>query len=130
MVEYPEMRAEAIGALKALSDFAYQRRMWVDEVGQHPGIVENLDINIHILYDDTGVAEEPRARIGTVLENENEARALEELDRVLGPFIDALDPGVNDATVIAMPEWRDVVRAAQKALGVLTEGGPPSEPGR
>ena len=128
MVEFPEMRAEAIAALKTLSDFAYQRRMWVDEVGQHPGIVENLDVNIHILYDDTRVAEEPHTRIGTVLENETEARALEELDRVLGPFIDALDPGVNDATVIAMPEWQHVVRAAQKAFGVLTRSGPPNEP--
>lgn len=120
MVEFPEMRKEAIAALRVLADPGYQRRMWVEEAGQHPGLVENLDVNISILYDDTRIAEVPFERIGTILRNESEARSLAEFDRVCSPFLDSLKPGVDDATVIAMPEWRNVVAAAHAAWQALT----------
>lgn len=126
MVEFPEMRAEAIEALRAIADPDYQRRMWVEEVGQHPRIIENLDTNIHILYDDTRVAEVPYERIGTILRTESEARALEEFDHVMSPFLDSLDSAADDATIIAMPQWQAIVAAAQKALQVLTEGNAPN----
>ena len=124
MSGYSGIRGSVIDAVRVLSDPAYQRKMWVEERGSDPRLIEDLDANISTLYDDTGVAESPHDYVGTVLRSEEEARAIAALDRVLTPLLEALPAGADDASVIAMPEWRRVVEAAREALDVLTAGSP------
>jgi hypothetical protein len=121
MIQHPEMRANLLDVLRALSDPDYQRRVWVEREYPHPGYYDDLDTNVHLLYDDTDIAEEPHKNIGFALRNEDEARAIEELNRVLGPLYDSLPPDTDDATVIAMPEWQAVIAAARNALRVFSE---------
>jgi hypothetical protein len=121
MVEHPEARMRLLDTLQALADPDHQRRIWVERSFPHPDYYEDLDLHIHQLYDDSDVAEDPRGHIGYTLRNEDEARAMENLNAVLSPLIDSLPPDVDDATVIAMPEWQAVIAAARQALRAFPE---------
>jgi hypothetical protein len=120
VVEHPQMRENVIDVLKVLADPRYQHRMWVEERGADPDLIETLDENISLLYDLSDVAENPHGHIGITLKDEHEALAIQNLDRVLSPLIDSLPPDIDDATVIAMPEWEEVVTAARNALQVIS----------
>lgn len=121
MVQFEQMRSSVLDCLETLADPAYQRRMWVDERHQHPNLIEDLDQNIHVLYDDTDVLEAPERTIGFVLRNQREADAMRALGKVLSPLYDSLPAGTEDATVISMPEWQGVVAAAQAAVRVFRQ---------
>ena len=124
MSAYWTIRGCVIDAVRVLSDPDYQRKMRVDERGSDPHLIETLDANITTLYDATGVAESPHEHVGTVLRNEQEARAIQALDDVLTPFLEALPPGADDASIIAIPAWRRVVAAARETLTTLTAESP------
>ncbi len=119
VVQFPDMRRTVIEALQALSDPEYQRRVWVERTYPKPGFYDDLTHNVNVLYDDTSVAEDPRAQIGVTLENEAEAAAIENLTAVLDPLLDSLPTKLEDAQVISRPEWSAVVKAAQEAVGVI-----------
>jgi hypothetical protein len=118
LVKYPQMRTWVIEAVKTFADPQYQRRMWVDERGQHPEIIETLDANLAVLYDDTEVARDPSRSIGITLRNNDEAWAIKRLASVLDSLIDKVG-ATDDATYLADPRWPEVVQAAQEALAVL-----------
>ncbi|MGH3387648.1 MAG: SCO4402 family protein [Actinomadura sp.] len=120
MIEHPEMRSYVLDVLNALADPDYQRRVWVERQYPHSGFYDDLDTNIHLLYDDSDIAENPRRNIGFALRNEEEARAIERLNEVLSPLYDSLPADVDHAALLAMPEWRAVVNAAQEALRVFS----------
>ncbi|HEU5157695.1 MAG TPA: hypothetical protein VFU43_11935 [Streptosporangiaceae bacterium] len=109
--------------LNALADPDYQRRVWVERQYPRPGYYDDLDANISFLYDDSDIAEDPQRNIGYALRNEGEARAIENLHKVLSPLYDALPPGIDDAEVIALPEWQAVVAAARQAVRAFAEAG-------
>lgn len=115
-VEFPNMRAEVIGALRALSDPEHQRAVW----GKYePGVpyYDDLDLNVHILYDDTQVLPDPASAVPSLL-HKSEVPALQAVDAVLGQMI--LDLGDRpDAEYLSDPRWRAVVRAAGEALTVM-----------
>lgn len=113
------MRRSLIEALQALSDLEYQRRVWVERNYPQPGFYDDLTHNVKVLYDDTLVAEDPRAQIGVTLESEAEAAAIEGLTAVLDPLLDSSPTELEDAQVISRPEWSAVVRAAQAAVGII-----------
>lgn len=118
-VQFPDMRRDVIEALQALSDPEYQRRVWVERTYPQPGFYDDLTHNVNVLYDDTSVAEDPRAQIGLTLENEAEAEVIERLAAVLDPLLDSLPTKLDDAQVISRPEWGAVVKAAQEAAKVI-----------
>lgn len=120
-LKYPWQREWITDALTAFSDVNFQRRMWVEERGKDPNRIENLDANIDVLYEDSAVARDPYGCIGISLRTDEEARAIEHFDHVFSAFYDHLPPRTDDATVISMPGWRDVVAAAKEALDLLTE---------
>jgi hypothetical protein len=118
-VIYPEMRDEIIDAVRTLSDPEYQFRTWVlREVP--PDRIEDFDINIHILYDDTGVLENPHAAIGDVLETAAEADALTKLAHAIDSMFERVGTDLTDEQYLALPDWKSVVDAARNALSVLT----------
>jgi hypothetical protein len=115
-VEFPSMRAEVIGALRALSDPEHQRGTW----GKYePGVpyYDDLDMNVHILYDDAQVLPDPESAVSSLL-YESEVSALQAVDAVLGRMIQDLGDR-PDAEYLSDPRWSAVVRAAGDALAVM-----------
>ncbi|WP_407642100.1 SCO4402 family protein [Actinomadura spongiicola] len=120
MLEFPEMREMVVDAVRTFSDIEYQQKMWVDERYQDPNLIEDLDQNLSALYDFTSVAECPHDYIGAVLVDIDEAEAMEALHIAIEEFLGSVDGSLEDAVLIAMPNWRKVVDQAQATLRVLT----------
>lgn len=118
-VELPYKRAELIATLRGMGDADFQRRMWVEK--QPSRYIESLDEDIQTLYDDSNVTADPFRYIGVILRNTREAAAMQALDRVLGPLYDALPYPVDHVALLAMPEWQEVVTAAQAVLAELLD---------
>lgn len=111
------MRAAVVGALEALSDRSHQDSVWLDRQSPSPGYIDNLDLNIHVLYDDVEVLPDPASRVGSVITDE-EVQPLRELGAVLDPLIDELGDS-PDADYLRHPGWPAVVQAAATALELL-----------
>jgi hypothetical protein len=116
-VRYPAMRAELIGAIRALSDPIYQEQVWVQRNYPHPDFFDDLDTNIHILFDDTQVLPDPETALGTVL-YPGETSALRGLAEALDPLIEELGEA-PDEIYLNNEAWPNVVEQAQQALQVL-----------
>lgn len=119
-VEFPSMRAEVIGALRALSDPEHQRVTW----GKYESGVsyyDDLDMNVHILYDDAQVLPDPESAVPSLL-YESEVSALQAVHAVLGQMIQDLGDS-PDAEYLSDARWADVVRAAREALAVMKTSG-------
>lgn len=130
-VRYPEMRAEVVRAVTALADPGYQRRVWVARQFPHPKFFDDLDANLHVLFDDATVLPDPGQAVGTIVWA-GEVPALAELGRVLGPLIDELGD-VPQQAYLDHPRWEDVVRAASRAVAVMdadrSRANPSARPG-
>jgi hypothetical protein len=123
-VEFPSMRAEVVEALRALSDRDYQSATW----GRYePGVdyYDDLDMNVHILYDDTQVLPDPESAVSSLI-HPSEVPALQALEAALGPMIQDLGD-VPDEVYTSDPRWAAVVEAASDALVVMQrfDEGPP-----
>ncbi|MDT0469123.1 SCO4402 family protein [Streptomyces gibsoniae] len=119
-VRLPQMREQIISAVHALSDPDHQRRVWIERQYPHPGYFDDLTLNIHILYDDTAVLDDPSAAIGTTLRDASEAQAMHRLADRLDEILDALEPETDDASYLGHPLWPGVVEAAAQAHAALT----------
>lgn len=117
----PYMRAEVIDALRSLSDPVHQRTKWghYDPVGHY---YDDLDINIHILYDDTLVMTDPKKSISHII-YESEVEPLLALNAVLGPLIKDLGD-VPDHVYLDDPRWPAVIHAAADALAAMEANEP------
>ncbi|MFC6011788.1 SCO4402 family protein [Nocardia lasii] len=113
-VEYPEMRAAVLAAVRALADPDYQERVWLRREYPHSRFYDDFDASVHTLYDDCVVLPDPSLRIGSILVSSEEVDALFHLGRVLTPLIDELRDA-PDATYVGDPRWRAVVMAARAA---------------
>lgn len=118
-VRFPEMRSEVIGAVLALADREYQRRVWVERQYPDPDYYDDLTLNVNILYDDTKVLEDPVSTIGTCLRTVNEAEAMRKLAVALDQVFEEKGTDLSDAEYIADVRWDAVVEAACTALHVL-----------
>lgn len=118
-IRYPDMRAEVLGALQALSDPEYQQRVWVRHELPAPNHYDEFKYRIHILYDDTTVFENPQVAIGDILRGEEEVQALTPLKDALDSLFDKYGTKLADEEYLGLPEWAAVVEAAQAALDVF-----------
>ncbi|WP_216916046.1 SCO4402 family protein [Nocardia noduli] len=119
-IQFPQMRMYVEHALESLADPVYQRRVWIERQFPHEGFYDDLDLSIHILYDDCVVCPDPRSTIGAVLVDGPEVDRLIELDRVLGPMIERLG-NVGDSEYLDDPQWPLVIAAARAALAAMRE---------
>lgn len=124
-VEFPNMRAEVIGALRALSDTDHQRGKWGKYESGVP-YYDDLDMNVHVLYDDAQVLPDPDSAVPSVL-HESEISAMHAVDAALGQLIRDLGDR-PDAEYLSDPRWPAVVRAAGEALRIM-EGSDGIDPG-
>lgn len=114
-VEFPAMRAEVLVALRSMASPEEQKR-WIDPP-PNPTRIENLDINVHILYDDCEVVPEPADSVGSIL-YEDEVPALRDFHAAFGPLLHELRNS-PDEVYLADPRWPEVIRAARRALDVM-----------
>lgn len=119
VIRYPEMRAEVVEAVRALSDLEYQQRVWVRRELPHPGYHDDFRLNVHILYDDTTVFEDPATAVGDILRGEEEVRALMPLKAALDAVFAEHGTERTDEEYLGQPGWAAVLDAANKALAVL-----------
>lgn len=117
-IQLPEMRAEVIAAVRALSDPAYQKRVWIDRQYPSPGYFDDFTLNVNIL-DDAKVLDAPYATIGFTLASDEEAGAMAELAARLGEVLDAVGAESPDGAFLSSPLWENVVAAAKAALDAL-----------
>lgn len=121
-VEFPAMRYEVVQALATLADPDYQRRAWLEKRFDRPGSYEDLNMNVHTLYDDTEVLPNPRDSIGTILTDGPEIEALEALAVPYSVLLDRLGDA-EPSQYLNAPEWPDVIRAASVALASMVRAG-------
>lgn len=117
-IRYPDMRAEVVGAVKALADPDYQQRVWIRQEFPHENFYDDFTQKAHILFDDVLVLPEPESAVGDVL-YPNEVDALRALGEVLDPLIDELGEA-PDARYLDHPQWAEVIRKAENAYRVLS----------
>ncbi|MEU4362872.1 hypothetical protein [Promicromonospora sp. NPDC023987] len=78
---------------------------------------DDLDLSVHVLYDDTTVLPDPVESVGSII-TADEVDVLEKLNSVLEPIIAGLGDE-PDAAYLAHPDWSAVVSAAADAVQVL-----------
>lgn len=118
-LKFPEMRYELEGVVEGLADPAYQRRVWVDGLPEDGVVHDEFGYAVHFLFDDTQLAEDAQSMIGWVLRDASEAEAVTALVRAIDVVFDCYGTKLSDAEYIEVPEWRNVVLAAQAAWTAL-----------
>ncbi|SUB09252.1 SCO4402 family protein [Nocardia brasiliensis] len=121
-VRYPDARRAVIDAVAALSDLEYQKRVWLDRVYPHANFYDDLDTNVHILYDDYRILPDPESALGDVLLPGDEIERLRTLGRVLDPVIEELGDS-PDARYLAHQQWTVVARTAGAVLSAMVLSG-------
>lgn len=117
-VQFPEMRATVLEAAQALADREYQQRVWLECQYPHDNFYDDLDQQVHALYDDCAVLPDPGRALGTILIGNEEIAALASLDRALSPLIDDLG-NAPDAVYLADPQWCAVLAAARDVVAAM-----------
>ena len=120
-VAYPSMRAEVAVALASLADIEHQVDAWLHRADP-PSNYDSLDMVVHVLYDDMAVLPDPEKRVGTVVHEGDEVRALLALDQVLGPVLARLG-NTQERVYLGVSEWPEVARRAGVALAAMVRGG-------
>ncbi|MEU6831521.1 hypothetical protein ABZ894_22975 [Nocardia beijingensis] len=121
-VRYPDLRRYVINAVAALSDLQYQQRVWIERNNPRENYYDDLDTNIHTLYDDYRILPEPESALDDILVDGDEVERLRTLGRVLGPIIDELGDA-PDTQYLSHPNWPAVIRAAGTSLSALVLAG-------
>lgn len=115
-IEFPYMRAEVIAALRSLADPGHQCSCW-GVVEEGVNFYDDLDMNVHILYDDTQVLPDPESAVPSLL-YDSEVSALLAVDAVLGQMLEQ-HGDQPDSAYLADSRWSAVVEAAGEALSVM-----------
>ncbi|WP_157252732.1 SCO4402 family protein [Nonomuraea typhae] len=120
-IRFPKMRDEVISAIRALADPGHQETVWRKREYPHDGYYDDFSTNIHILYDDTGVCEDPFGSIGLYLKSQAEAEAIARVAEALNELLEIEGAGRTDAEYLGSPHWHAVVRAASVARQALED---------
>ncbi|MGH3708601.1 MAG: SCO4402 family protein [Pseudonocardiaceae bacterium] len=114
-VRYPVLRNEVLDAMKNLSDPEYQQRVWIDRKFPSANYYDDFDMVIHILYDDTIIAEDACSTIGDILKNKTEAQVVEVVIQALEEVFDEGSRHADFEVLRARPSWPKVIEAAAVA---------------
>lgn len=121
-IEFPSMRDEVRGALERLSDRNHQQAVWVEHRLPHENYYDELKLEIHILFDDIDVCEDPDRWVGAVL-FPSEVEPFRPLGQALDTLLDDLGDA-PDAAYLTDPRWDDVLRLAAAALAAMNSDEP------
>ena len=116
---YPEMRQELLLHLSHLADAGYQARVWVAREFPKPGYYDDLDTTFEAVEDIVDLSS-PDDVIGSTLRNSQEAAAVRALGAALQQVFSQHGTTLSDAEYLALPEWSDVLDAANTAYRLLS----------
>ncbi|WP_221357754.1 SCO4402 family protein [Streptomyces beigongshangae] len=119
-VTLPEMRRSVISAIGALADRDYQKRVWVDRIFPKEGYYDDFAMNLHILFDDTLVLEDPASQVGTILKCHDEVTVMEALATSINTLLAHEGEEKEDAEYMSSPLWESVVNSAIFAHRLMT----------
>lgn len=117
-MKYPEMRNRLLLCLECLSDFSYQKSCWVAHICPDGVKQDELDYSVDFLFDDTTLYANPERYIGAILRNREEADVVRLLCQKIDEIYQKYGGELTDAEYIALPEWNNVLEAAQSALRI------------
>lgn len=107
------MREEVFRAIRALSDRGYQDRVWNCK-NPVDSFYDELNLNVHILFDDTEVFSAPESAVGYYLYADEVSSF-----REVGPFYDALIDALGDQSqevYLSDPRWGNIVQRAKSTM--------------
>lgn len=121
MIKLTYMRKNLLCYLDSLRDIDYQEQCWVNR--NCPGNIEydDFDAAVHFLFDDTCLSEAPEKALGDILENETEVQCISVLCNEIDNILEVHGPALSDAEYIKLPEWVNVLEAAQEAHNILSK---------
>ncbi len=119
MLKHPYLRQQLITTLRILADWDYQYRAWVQHDFPEPIKYDCFDYAIHLLFDDTPLAEDPEREVGFILKDETEVEAVRQVVKAVDNVLNTLGTEASDEEYIRCPEWNDVIAAATTALKVF-----------
>ncbi len=125
-IRYPDMRREVALAVEHLADPEYQQRVWVERTYPSPNYYDDLNMTLHTLYDDTGIASDVQGEIGATLLNEREAGLVQEVVRALDDVLAEVGDRAPDGAILGSDGWPRVVAAAREAWREMSS--PPGSP--
>ena len=84
-------------------------------------VVDDFDALVHVLFDDSNLAERPESEVGYILMDENEVLEIRRLCDYVSDFVD--DIGDRDITTyLKDPRWEGVEARAKSAYDALEAG--------
>jgi hypothetical protein len=118
-VEFPEMRKSVISALQSFASPQVQGSKW-GKYDSAVGSYDDLDINVHILYDDCVVLPDPNLQRGAIL-LPSDIEPLRRFGLAFGPLLDDLGDA-PDSEYLNDSRWPAVIAVAQQALEAMLNG--------
>ena len=122
LVWFPRARRQTIISIAALSDRPYQERVWLRRELPFPDYYDELDLNIHVLFDDLCILPHPGPADHQVLLPGPEVGRLAALGTVFDSMIRRLGD-LGDADYLSDPQWPEIVDLAQRCLPALILAG-------
>ncbi len=113
-----DLRVRLVATLSSLADPEYQRRVWI-EGHREPGNEDCFDEDVHFLFDDTCLADDPDGALGVFLRTADEVQLLRDVVEAVDDAIEAVGRGASDAEYVVSQQWARVVAASSAALLVL-----------
>ena len=118
-LEHPQMRDELLLHVSHLADPEYQRKVWVQREFPKSGYYDDFDTTFEALEDIVPLSNADNA-VGITLRDSREALTLKALGSALDHVFATYGTTLTDAEYLALPEWTEVVQAAQQALNALS----------
>ncbi len=119
-VMFPEMRLELINCAESLSNVEYQRYAW-GKYDSDSGRYDDFDVAVHFLFDDARLHENLDQAVGTILLNDEEAKACRELISAIRDLLSKYGNDLGDQEYRGKPEWNLIVAAARALKKLLSD---------
>lgn len=120
VLEHPHMRMQLEGVLASLADVEHQTKVWLA-----PTDIERTDsftLCVNVLFDDLLLGErDEQELVGDIVVDEEEARCIKNVIRLLDNLLEELGPEASDAQYVQHPRWLDIVTAANAAMTLMKD---------
>lgn len=118
-VEWPIRRHSLLWYLYELATPSFQQKYWIEGRQADKGSIHGLSVVISFFFDDTDLGDQAERTPGTILTDELEVAAVQQVGRALNRVHDLVGAGKADFDYVSSPCWVDVIDAARNAYQLL-----------